>query len=46
VLSYMYVLDLHTGATILVGMYRLAGTFLGAVSAYVVSRLVSLSSAD
>jgi uncharacterized membrane protein YccC len=37
VISYMYVLDLHTGATFMMGAYRLLGTFIGALAAYVVS---------
>ena len=37
VVSYLFVLELHTGATFKIGTYRLAGTFIGAVAAYVVS---------
>jgi uncharacterized membrane protein YccC len=37
VISYMFVLETHTGAIFRVGMFRLAGTFIGAVAAYVVS---------
>ena len=37
VISYMYVLEVHTGATLKVGFFRLLGTFIGAVTAYVVS---------
>ncbi|RSH85183.1 hypothetical protein EHS25_004990 [Saitozyma podzolica] len=35
VLSYMYVLEVHTGATLRVGFFRMIGTFLGAVAAFV-----------
>jgi len=37
IVSYMYVLETHTGATFQIGAFRLAGTFIGAVAAYVVS---------
>jgi hypothetical protein len=36
VLSYMYVLEVHTGATLRVGLFRMIGTFSGAVAAYIV----------
>lgn len=38
VVSYMYVLETHTGGIMKVGVFRLLGTFIGAVIAYVVSR--------
>lgn len=37
VVSYMYVMETHTGAIMRVGFFRLIGTFSGAVAAYVVS---------
>jgi uncharacterized membrane protein YccC len=37
VVSYMYVLEVHTGAIFRVGFFRLTGTFIGALAAYVVS---------
>jgi hypothetical protein len=37
VLSYVYVLDVHTGAIFRIGFFRIVGTFVGAVVAYVVS---------
>ena len=37
VISYMFVLETHTGAILKVGMFRLAGTFIGALVAYIVS---------
>lgn len=37
VVSYMYVMETHTGAIMRVGFFRLIGTFGGAVAAYVVS---------
>jgi len=33
----MFVLETHTGAILKVGMFRLAGTFIGALAAYIVS---------
>lgn len=44
VLSYMYVLEVHTGATLRVGFFRMIGTFLGAVAAFVVRSFNSLPS--
>lgn len=35
VVSYMYVLDVHTGAILRTGFFRLIGTFIGAVAGYV-----------
>jgi len=32
----MFVLETHTGAIVKVGMFRLAGTFIGALTAYIV----------
>lgn len=48
VVSYMYVLETHTGAILRVGFFRLTGTFVGAVAAYVVSseRDMLVSGAD
>lgn len=37
VVSYLYVLEVHTGAIFRVGFFRIVGTFVGAVVAYVVS---------
>lgn len=39
VISYMYVLETHTGAILKVGIFRVIGTFFGALAAYIVSRL-------
>ena len=36
VISYIMVLEVHTGATLMTGVYRLAGTFIGALAAYIV----------
>lgn len=36
VASYLYVLEVHTGAIFRVGVFRITGTFVGAVAAYVV----------
>lgn len=36
VVSYMYVLEVHTGAIMKIGLFRTIGTFVGAVVAYVV----------
>jgi hypothetical protein len=46
VLSYMYVLEVHTGATLRVGFFRMIGTFLGAVAAFVVRDSVPLISSS
>ena len=35
VISYMFVLEVHTGATLKMGFWRMCGTFVGAVTAYV-----------
>ncbi|ORX41135.1 Fusaric acid resistance protein family-domain-containing protein [Kockovaella imperatae] len=35
VISYTYVLETHTGATLRVGLLRLLGTFIGAVTAFI-----------
>lgn len=37
VVSFMYVLEVTTGATLRVGFYRMCGTFIGAVLGYIVS---------
>lgn len=37
VVSFMYVLEVTTGATMRLGFYRMLGTFVGAVVGYVVS---------
>lgn len=37
VVSYMYVLEVHTGAILKIAVQRALGTFIGSVSAYVVS---------
>ena len=37
VISYMYVLEVHTGATLKVGFFRLAGTFIGPLFGFIVS---------
>ncbi|EIW69858.1 hypothetical protein TREMEDRAFT_73636 [Tremella mesenterica DSM 1558] len=39
VISYMYVLDLHTGAIFFVGFSRLVGTFLGALIGYICTQI-------
>jgi uncharacterized membrane protein YccC len=39
VVSYMYVLEVHTGAIMKIGLFRTIGTFIGAVTAYVVSEI-------
>lgn len=36
VVSYMYVLEVHTGAILKVAVQRAIGTFIGSVAAYVV----------
>lgn len=35
--SYLYVLEVHTGAIFRVGVFRILGTLVGAVAGYVVS---------
>lgn len=40
----MYVLEVHTGATLRVGFFRMIGTFVGAVAAFVVRDSVPLTS--
>lgn len=37
VVSFMYVLEVTTGATLRVGFYRMCGTFIGAVVGFIVS---------
>ena len=36
VISYMQVLDVHTGATFQVAFYRTIGTFIGALTSFIV----------
>lgn len=38
--SYLYVLEVHTGAIFRVGFFRIVGTFSGALFAYIVSLLL------
>jgi hypothetical protein len=37
VVSFMYVIEVTTGATLRIGFYRMLGTFIGAVVGYIVS---------
>jgi hypothetical protein len=39
VVSYMYVLEVHTGAILKIAVQRAIGTFLGSLAAYIVSSL-------
>lgn len=39
VVSYMYVLEVHTGAILKIAVQRSIGTLIGSVAAYVVSLL-------
>ncbi|CAK9786611.1 hypothetical protein CC85DRAFT_191085 [Cutaneotrichosporon oleaginosum] len=39
VVSFMYVLEVTTGATLLVGFYRMCGTFIGAVLGYIFTKI-------
>ncbi len=45
VVSFMYVLEVTTGATLRVGFYRMCGTFIGAVLGYIVRRGVACGAA-
>lgn len=42
VVSYMYVLEVHTGAILKIAVQRTIGTFIGSVAAYVVCPLFSI----
>lgn len=37
VISFMYVIEVTTGATLRIAFYRMLGTFIGAVVGYIVS---------
>jgi hypothetical protein len=43
VVSYMYVLEVHTGAILKIAVQRAIGTFLGSLAAYIVSPLHCVS---
>jgi len=45
VVSFMYVIEVTTGATMRIGFYRMLGTFIGAVVGYIVSKAMDYSSA-